>query len=188
MNDPETTTRFLVGPFPKENFDSLKWKVIREKIYVLNSTNEEENMPYCKEFLQLLVELNSCADYDAYFGSPATKQFFFSEIFVTNAKNLIATRTFNNPTLLEISNATLMNMVTFWVKAFKEDNPHLVEMAKVILDPQKYYFKTNNQEIFSSSGIVNLRLFCVNNYYLLVFIGKRAIKGIFRLDCLIKNR
>ena len=158
MNEPETTNRFLVGPFPKENFDSLKWKVVRQKIYELNSTNEEEIMPYCKEFLQLLKELNSCPDYDAYFGSPATKQFFFQEIFGTNAKNLIATRTFNNPTLLEISNAILMNMIIFWIKAFKEDNPHLVEMAKVILDPQKYYYKANNQELFSSSGIVNVFL------------------------------
>ena len=155
-NDNQDTVNFVIGPFTKENFNVQKWKYIKDKIYHLNSTNEEESLPYCKEFLQLLIELNAYPDYNQYFGEPSIKQFFFQEFFGHNAKNLIATRTFQNGNLLNISNECLQYMITFWVKAFKEDNPHLVEMAKIILDPTKYYYKCNDQEFFSPSVVVRI--------------------------------
>jgi len=156
MSQSNEQPSFVIGPFTKENFNINKWKLIGEKIYRLSSINEEETIPYCQEFLQLVLELNQCEDYNEYFGDPSIKQFFFQEVFGRNAKNLIATRTFNDNNLLDISNSTLLNLVKFWVKAFKEDDPHLADMAKIILDPQQYYYKSNNLEYFSSSSIVSL--------------------------------
>ena len=161
-NDPE----FIIGPFTKQSFNLRRWRDIKEKIYHLNTSNEEETIPYCKDLLQFLVELNSCDNYDEYFGDPGIKKFFFQEFFGINAKNLIATRTFNDPELLEISNSCLNYMVTFWIKAMDDDDVHLVEMAKVILDPQKSYFKFNNQESFSHSAIVSFKISNISlSYY-----------------------
>lgn len=134
MSKSEQESKFSIGPFTKEEFNPRRWREIKEKIYHLNTSNEEETLPYCRDLLQLLIELNQCEDYDEYFGDLSIKRSFFQDFFGINAKNLIATRSFNDPELLEISNSCLKYMLTFWIRALNEDDIGLVEMAKVVLD------------------------------------------------------
>jgi len=143
-----------LGPFTKETFAQQKWKHIKDKIYLLNSTNEEETLPEVRTFYQFLLELNASPDYNQYFGDASIKKYFFEEFFAANAKNLICCKYFNNAELLELSNNCFHQMILFWLKAFNEDHPKLAEMAKVILDPTRTYYKFNNQENVSSSTVV----------------------------------
>lgn len=142
------------GPFNKENFNTARWKHIKEKIFHLNSTNEEETIPDCKDLLQLLHELNAAEDVDKYFGEPSIKSFFYNEFFLTNAKNLIATKTFNNPEILELSNMCLEEMVFFWLKTIYDDNIKMTDTARVILDPTRTYYKLNDQEEVAPTVLV----------------------------------
>ena len=148
--DPNAT----IGPFTKETFVQQKWKVITDKIYQLNTTNEEETIPYCQEILKFLHELNAHPDYNAYFGDVSIKNYFFREFFINNAKYLIATKTFNNPEVLGLSNDCLEEMALFWIKAIPEDHPKLTEMSKTVFDIDRQYFKINNQEEITNNVVV----------------------------------
>jgi len=151
----EEIRNYKIGPFTKENFEIQKWKHIKEKIFQLNSTNEEETIPDCREMLNLLLEMNSYPNINEYFGEQNIKNFFCNEFLILNAKNLIATKTFNNPEILELSNRCLEEMVFFWLRMIYEDNPKLTEMAKTILDPARSYFRLNNQEDVPKSVVVS---------------------------------
>ena len=153
-NNPSQNT--AIGPFTKESFNQAKWKHNRERIYLLNSTNEEETIPEVQFYLQFLHELNACDDYNQYFGETSIKNYFFDDLLPSNAKNLIGCKFFNNAQLLELSNACFEQMIIFWLKALPEDHPKLAEMAKVILDPTRTYYKFNNQENVSTSVVVSL--------------------------------
>lgn len=153
-NPSDQTQKSVLGPFTKESFNQPKWKQIKEKIFAINSTNEEEALPDVRLFLQFLLDLNAQPDYNKYFGETSIKNFFFEDILPANAKNLIACKYFNNNELLEISNACLKQMILFWFKTLHEDHPKLGDMAKVILDPARTYYKYNNQETLPSSVIV----------------------------------
>ena len=157
MSNPSDQTQNLaIGPFTKESFNPQKWKHVKDKIYLLNSTNEEETIPECRQFLQFLLELNASEDYNKYLGETSIRNFFLDEFLPSNAKNLIACKYFNNAELLEISNACLHQMIIFWLKTLHEDHPKLAEMAKVILDPARTYYKFNNQETSVISTTVGL--------------------------------
>ncbi len=156
MSNSDDINSFQIGPFTKDNYNHDKWKQIADKIYKLSGTNEEETIPYCTEFLQLTIELNQTENHNQYFGDPSIKQAFYQEFFGRNAKNLIATTTFHDNKLLEISNQTLINLIKFWIKAFFEDDIYLAEMAKIILDPQQTYYKSNNLEYLGSTSIVSI--------------------------------
>jgi len=152
MSEQQIT--YLFGPFSKENYNPQKWKHIKEKIYQLNSTNEEQTIPDCRDLLQLLLEINNAPNIDEYFGEPSIKNFFFNDFILQNAKNLIATKTFNNNEILELSNRILEEMTLLWLRVLNEDNAKLAETVKYILDPARSYFKCNNQEETSMSVVV----------------------------------
>ena len=156
MSNPATpqNPNPALGPFTKESFVQQKWKHIKDKIYHLNSTNEEETLPEVRTFYQFLLELNASPDYNQFFGDASIKKYFFEEFFAANAKNLIFCKYFNNAELLELSNNCFREMILFWLKAFHEDHPKLNEMAKNILEPTRTYYKFNNQESVSSSTVV----------------------------------
>lgn len=151
---------FNIGPFTQEKFDQSKWKNIKDKIFHLNSTNEEQTIPDCEELLQLLKEINYSQNIDQYFGETNIKNFFLGDYLATNAKNLIATKTFNNAHLLDLSNQILEQMIMLWVKTFDEDNPKMAELPKMILDPNRSYFKLNNQEDASHQVLVRNLVTC----------------------------
>lgn len=138
--------QYSIGPFKSENFEQGKWKHIRDKIFQLNNTNEEETIGDCRELLQLLNEMNHAPNLDQYFGETTIKNYFLNDYLLTNAKNLICTKTFINNELLEISNAILEQMVLLWAKYLEDDNGRLAELPKLILDSTRNYFKLNNQE------------------------------------------
>jgi len=160
---------YRIGPFTKETFSLPKWKQHTEKIYKLDSTNEEETIPDCQEILQLLLELNQCPDYNEYFGDASIKNYFFREFFINNAKYFIATKTFVNPEILELSNAILQQIVLFWIRAMHEDHPKLTETAKIIFDVDRAYYKINNQEEIVS-GIIVIYCFEITSKLILLAI------------------
>jgi hypothetical protein len=147
---------FNIGPFTLEKFDQSKWKNIKDKIFYLNSTNEEQTIPDCEELLQLLREINYSQNLDQYFGDANIKNFFLGDYLAQNAKNLIATKTFVTAPMLELSNHILEEMIILWFKTFDEDNAKLAELPKMILDPARSYFKLNNQEDASHNVLVKI--------------------------------
>lgn len=144
MSTPDQNS--TIGPFTKENWNQAQWKHVTDKIYQLNPNNEEETIPDCNQILQLLRELNQHPNYNEYFGDPAIKNYFFKEFFLNNAKYLIATKNFRNPHVLDLSNKILEEIALFWIKAIDEDHPKLAEAVKNIFDPERAYFKINDQE------------------------------------------
>lgn len=132
------------GPFTKDKFKTADWKQIKDKIYSLNSSNEEETIPDCQNLLQLTREINAAPNVDEYFGEKSIKNYFYNDFYLMNAKNLIATKTFNNPEILDLSNKCLEEMVFLWLKTINEDNLKLTQTAKCILDPARTYYKLNN--------------------------------------------
>jgi len=121
---------YNIGPFTQEKFDQSKWKNIKDKILQLNSTNEEQTIPDCEELLQLLREINYSQNLEQYFGEANIKNYFLGDYMATNAKNLIATKTFNNPHLLDLSNQILEQMILLWFKTFDEDSQKLAELPR----------------------------------------------------------
>ncbi len=164
-NTDNPTQPTSIGPFTKENFLQERWKRNKEKIYLLNATNEEETLPEVEYYLAFLHELNASPDYNQYFGETSIKNYFLEELMPVNAKNLIGSKFFNNPRLLEVSNACLQQMTYFWVKTLHEDYPKLAEMAKVTLDPTRTYYKFNNQENTSASVIVRFFIDSLSNLH-----------------------
>jgi len=142
----DSNLKYVFGPFTLENFNQQKWRHIKEKIYQLNSTNEEETIPDLQDHLQLLLEINNAPDLDKYFGEPAIKNFFFNDFMLQNTKNIIATKTFINSEVLELSNRILEEVTFLWLRVLHEDNSKLTDCVKNILDPGRSYFKINNQE------------------------------------------
>jgi len=147
---------FSIGPFTKENYNQAQWKHVTDKIYQLHPTNEEETIPDCKQILQLMNELNQHPNYNEYFGDPAIKNYFFKEFFLNNAKYFIATKNFNDPYVLQLSNAILLEIAMFWIKAIDEDHLKLTETAKIIFDIDRAYFKINDQENLPQGVVVNI--------------------------------
>ena len=157
MNSPPQ--EHTIGPFTKEKFSLPKWKHVTDKIYQLNTTNEEETIPDCQEILQLLYEVNSAPNLDEYFGEPYIKKYFLNEFFLNNAKYLIATKTFNNPLILDLSNSCLQQIAMLWLKAIPEDNSKLTETAKLVFDLERSYYKVNNQEEATPALVVTNSLY-----------------------------
>mmetsp|Transcript_29247 Transcript_29247/g.26684 ORF Transcript_29247/g.26684 Transcript_29247/m.26684 type:complete len:108 (+) Transcript_29247:199-522(+) len=92
--------------------------------------------------------MNNCPDLDQYFGNdPKIRDYFLGDFWLHNAKNIIATKTFKNDHVLELSNSCLWEQVLFWVKYMKRDFPTVSETAKIIMDPDRSYFRMNNQEM-----------------------------------------
>ena len=156
------TSESLTGPFTKENFSIEAWKHLKEKIYLLNSQNEEQTIPDIKIIFEFMKKLNKHPNYDEFFGDPSIKNWFFNEFFPITSKNFINTKIFVSKEVLELSNDILEEMVLFFPKAIHEDNPKLCEMLKFILDPARSYFKYNNQEEAITSALVSLNYFEIN--------------------------
>ena len=150
----EDINKSLKGPFTKDTFNLEAWKHLKEKIYLLNSQNEEQTIPDIKIILEFMKKLNAHPNYDEFFADASIKNWFFNEFFPITSKNLIHTKTFVCKEVLELSNDILEEMVIFFTKAIHEDNPKLCEMLKTILDPTRTYFKYNNQEETLNSALV----------------------------------
>ena len=144
MSQQQPTETTIPTSF-KDRFSQDQWKQIKEKIYLLSSHNEEETIPDIVKILDFMRELNASKNYDEFFGDKAIKNWFYNDFFVQTAKNFLNTRTFNSKEVLKMSNEILEEMVIFWMKAADEDNVKLTEMIKVILDPIRAYYKTNDQ-------------------------------------------
>jgi hypothetical protein len=150
----EKQENITFGPITKERYDPAFWKNIKDKLYHLNNTNEEETIPDCANFLQFLLEFNASPSLNDFVPDQTARNYFLNEFLILNAKNLIATKTFNNPELLHLSNRCLEEIVILWAKFLNEDHPKLTETAKIILDPARSYFKMNNQEDLPTSVVV----------------------------------
>lgn len=153
MSEQKTPESIIQAPF-KERFSQEQWKQIREKIYLLSSHNETETVPEIVKILEFMQDLNASNNYDEFFGDPSIKAWFFNEFFAQTAKNFINCRTFNSKDVLKAVNKIFEEMIFFWMKALPEDNAKLSEMARVILDPTRAYYKSNDQEEVTASHIV----------------------------------
>lgn len=153
MSEQKTVDSKIPTSF-KERFSQEQWKQIKEKIYLLNSHNEEQTIPDIIHILEFLKELNASKGPDEFFGDPTIKNWFYNEFMAVTAKNFINTRTFNSKDVLKMVNQILEEMTLFWVSRLSEDNVKLAEMARVILDPTRAYYKTNDQEEITSSLLV----------------------------------
>ena len=154
MTEQKTVETQIPTPF-KERFSQDQWKTIKEKIYLLNSHNEEETIPDIVKILDFFRELNASKSYEEFFGDTNIKNWFFNEFMVQTAKNFINTRLFNSKEVLKMVNQIFEEMVLFWIKTLPEDNIKIAEMAKVLLDPTRAYYKTNDQEEITASPLVN---------------------------------
>ena len=140
----------------KERFSLEQWKSTKEKIYLLGSHNEEETIPDILKILDFVQELNASKSYNEFFGDTTIKSWFFNEFMAQTAKNFINTRVFHKKEVLKMVNQILEEMILFWVKIIPEDNIKIAEMAKVILDPTRAFYKTNDQEEITASPLVNI--------------------------------
>ena len=133
-----------------------KWKKIKDKIYLLMPSNEEEYTLDTMNAVDLINDLNNLNNSDELFGGDnQLKQYYITDFFYNIAKYLINNKTFKTKEYLDMSNTILEGIVLYWLKTFHEDNIKLTETVKIILDPTRSYYKLNNQEEISTSIIVN---------------------------------
>ena len=176
MSEQKTSEGTIPTSF-KDRFSQDQWKTTKDKIYMLSSHNEEETIPDIVRILNFLQELNASNNYDEFFGDKAIKNWFFNEFFATTAKNFINTRVFNSKEVLKMVNQIFEEMLLFWMKAMPEDNVKLAEMARVLIDPARAYYKTNDQEEITASSLVTVPLSQLSaNKFLLGCLHERAVK------------
>ena len=165
LNEMHQSNDFLLINHLKKKHDLTnkeKWKKIKDKIYSLLPSNEEESLSDTQNALELINDMNNLPNSDDLFGDNHLKQYYITEFFYNIAKYLINNKTFKTKDYLDMSNAILEGIVLYWLKTFHEDNIKLTETVKIILDPTRSYYKLNNQEEVAAS------IFVIHSYFLFI--------------------
>jgi hypothetical protein len=140
--------------YSPEDLSIDRWKAIKDKIYRIDARTEEETTPDLKATLKLLQDLKNAQSIDEFFLDPARKNFFLNDCFFSIAKHLINSKTFTRSEVLELSNAILEELVMLFLRLIPEDHIKLADTFRLIMDPQRTYFKVNNQDETGQAPVV----------------------------------
>jgi hypothetical protein len=132
------------------------WKKLIDTISNLTRINEENCHPDLKKFLALIIEINqSDLPLKKIFPTPEILSTFLDTIFPNITKNLFHQKYFFCDSTLEISNHILENLLYLTIKHLPTDNIKLLDLMRLIIDPEKPYYKHNNvpYEYHSQSSV-----------------------------------
>ena len=156
MSDKSKETEKMLNSqnYSSEDLAIERWKTIKDKIYRIDSKSEEETTPDLKATLKLLQDLKAAKSIDEFFIDAPRKNFFLNDCFFQIAKHLINSKTFTRTEVLDLSNAILEELVLLFYRLIPEDHVKLADTFRLIMDPQRTYFKVNNQDDTGQAPVV----------------------------------
>lgn len=122
------------------------WKEVREKIFKLGPSNEEETIPFLTKTIMLLDKAISAKNGNEIYATQKVKDYFLNEFYPAAAKNLIQTKVFKKKEVLDMSNCILENLIMYYLTILQEDHTKMTEMFKFLVDPRNTYYKLNDQD------------------------------------------
>lgn len=123
-----------------------KWKTVKDKIYRINTSNEEETLPDYRITLELLKIFNTDKEKtEQLLADPAVKKFFVTDFIPSSAKYLLLNKGYRLAECAILHDEMLLESLRFANNklALGEDNLKLCEAMKIVLNPEKSYFKLN---------------------------------------------
>lgn len=122
------------------------FKSINDKVFAITNISLERDTYPDMLLSQVLVEdLNDNYTHIAdVLPTERSRNYILNEFLPQLAKNLILNRTYNWPDCQKCSDITLWECQKLFLNLFPSDNHHLAEMAKLIWDADRSYYKVNN--------------------------------------------
>jgi len=123
------------------------WKPIKDKIYQITPSTEEDALPEMRIVHKLLRKIiYEPGQYQELFKDSLTKSFFLNDFFPNTSKFVLLNKSYKNKECAELADQILLECLNFYNMIFFEDNVKMSEMFKTIIDGSHTYYKVNNQD------------------------------------------